>query len=229
MQAVLWEEDFQRERHDREQATGRIEDERAQLHIQNQQVQDDLQARIHQLESENKRLQDEISVFQGEMKGYQQVMTNFNAMQQQLVQHKDKMANMEQLFHAQQREYKAQLDQSNQLQRTQLEDVHRRLRQANQQLDQAVTDNEKLNDDVLAKTQQVKQYKKQVDGLKAELTKYKSQRPATKEEVSCVCACGLTGQRKEVYVRCELRMYLSSRSKGYMYIYILLAYSCVGG
>ena len=37
-------------------------------------------------------------------------------------------------------------------------------------MDQATTDNEKLQEDVLAKTQQVKQYKKQVDGLKAELT-----------------------------------------------------------
>ena len=134
-----------------------------------------------------------------------------------------------QLFQSKQREHRAQLEQANQLQQSQLKEIQRQLRKANQQLDQATTDNEKLQEDVLAKTQQVKQYKKQVDGLKAELTKYKSQRPATKEEVSCVCACGLTGQRKEVYVRCELRMYLSSRSKGYMYIYIWLAYSCVGG
>ena len=46
---------------------------------------------------------------------------------------------------------------------------------------------QKLHEDVLAKTQQVKQYKKQVDGLKAEVTKYKSQKPAAKEEVSYVC------------------------------------------
>jgi len=74
-----------------------------------------------------------------------------------------------QLFQAKQREHRAQLEQANQLQQTQLEDVQQQLRKANQQLDQAVTDNEKLNDDVLAKTQQVKQYKKQVDGLKAEV------------------------------------------------------------
>jgi len=83
-----------------------------------------------------------------------------------------------QLFQAKQREHRAQREQANQLQQTQLEDVQQQLRKANQQLDQAVTDNEKLNDDVLAKTQQVKQYKKQVDGLKAEV--------ATKHEVSYV-------------------------------------------
>ena len=203
MQAVLWAEDFQKERHDREQAAGRIDDERAHLHIQSQQVQEDLQkfhTRIHQLESENKRLRDEIRVHQAEKKNYQQVMTNFDDIQLQLVQHKDQVANLEQLLQAQQQEHKAQLEQGNRLQRSHLDDVHRQLRQSNQQLDQAVTDNEKLNDDVLAKTQQVKQYKKQVDGLKAEVakykkqvdglkaevTKYKSQSPAATEEVRCV-------------------------------------------
>ena len=131
-----------------------------------------LQARIHQLESENKRLRGEIECHQDERKNYQQVMTK---MQLQLVQHKDNMANMEQLFHAQQQE-QAKLEQANRLQRTQFEDVQQQLRKANQQLGHTVTDNEKLSDDILAKTQQVKQYKKQVDGLKAEV--------AAKHEVS---------------------------------------------
>ena len=114
-------------------------------------------------------------------------MTDFEKVQLQLVQHKEQLENMEQLFQAQQQEHKDQLERANRLQRTQLEDVHRQLRKANEQLDQAITDNEKLNDDILAKTQQVKQYKKQVDGLKVEVTKYKSQRPpAAKEEVSSV-------------------------------------------
>jgi len=199
MQAALWEEDFQRERHDREQAAGRLNDEQVKAHIKNQQIQEELQkcyTDIRQLKSENKKLRDEISVFLGEMKNYQQVMANFDVMQRQLVQHKEQLEDMEQLFQTQQREYKTKLDdasrqlreskarleQSNRLHRTQLEEVQRQLRQANQQLDQAVTGNDKLQDDILAKTQQVKQYKKQVDGLKAELTKYKSQRPATKEE-----------------------------------------------
>ena len=103
-------------------------------------------------------------------------MTDFEKVQLQLVQHKEQLENMEQLFQAQQQEHKDQLERANRLQRTQLEDVHRQLRKANEQLDQAITDNEKLNDDILAKTQQVKQYKKQVDGLKVEVTKYKSQR-----------------------------------------------------
>jgi len=112
-------------------------------------------------------------------------MSDFEKVQLQLVQHKEQLENMEQLFQAQQQEHKAQLEQANRLQQTQLEDVHRQLKKANQHLDQAVTDNEKLNDDILAKTQELKQYKKQVDGLKAEVTKYKSQRPpAAKEEVS---------------------------------------------
>ena len=95
-----------------------------------------------------------------------------------IAQHKQQVVVMEQLFQTQLQEHKAQLEQANRLQRSQLEEVQRQLRQSNQQLDQAVTDNEKLGDDVLAKTQQVKQYKKQVDGLKA----------AAKEEVRCVFA-----------------------------------------
>ena len=144
---------------------------------------------ILQFESENKRLRDEIRVHQDEKKNYQQVMMDYDTMQLQLVQHKEQVANMDQLFQAQQQEHKAQLEQANRLQRTQLEEVHRQLKIANQQLDKAVTENDKLNDDVLAKTQQVKQYKKQVDGLKAEVTKYKPQRPAQTiymEEVGCV-------------------------------------------
>ena len=182
IQADVWKEDFQKERDDRQQAAGRVDNERAEVSVQCQHLRDELQTchtRIRQFESENKRLRDEIRV-------HEQVMTDYDAMQLQLVQHKEQVANMEQVFQAQQQEYKAQLEQANRLQRTQLEDVHRQLRKANQQLDQAVTDNEKLNDDVLAKTQQVKQYKKQVDGLKAEVAKYKSQKPATMEEVGCV-------------------------------------------
>ena len=82
---------------------------------------------------------------------------------------------------------KAQLEQANKLHRNQLDDLHRQLRQSNEQLDESITNNEKLNDDVLAKTQQVKQYKKQVDGLKTELAKYRSQvgKLLDYEEVGC--------------------------------------------
>jgi len=134
VQAVLWKEDFQRER------------------------------------SENERLQNDIKFHQDEMK-------NFDRMRLQLVQHKRKIANMEQISQDQQREHKARLEQASRLQQTQIEDVQRQLRKANQQLDQSVTDNEKLNDDILAKMQQV-------DGLKAEVENYKSQLTA-KQEVSC--------------------------------------------
>ena len=108
---------------------------------------------------------------------------------------------MEQMFQSQQaqlkqanqelHEYKTQQEQANKLHKNQLDDIHRQLRHAHGQLDEAVTNNEKLNDDVLAKTQQVKQYKKQVDGLKTELAKYRSQagtkshQPQDKEEVGC--------------------------------------------
>ena len=153
---------------------------------------------ISQLESENKKLRDDIKVHQDEKRNYHRLMTDFEKVQLQLVQHKVRLENMEKLFQAQQREHKAQLEQANRLQRTQLEDVHRQLKMANQELDQAVTDNEKLNDDILAKTQQVKQYKKQVDGLKAEMTKHKSQRPPTKEEVSSL---SVPVQRKVVQPR----------------------------
>jgi len=134
VQAVLWKEDFQRER------------------------------------SENERLQNDIKFHQDEMK-------NFDRMRLQLVQHKRKIANMEQISQDQQREHKAQLEQASRLQQTQIEDVQRQLRKANQQLGQSVTDNEKLNEDILAKMQQV-------DGLKAEVENYKSQLTA-KQEVSC--------------------------------------------
>ena len=122
--------------------------------------------------SENERLQNDIKFHQDEMK-------NFDRMRLQLVQHKRKIANMEQISQDQQREHKAQLEQASWLQQTQIEDVQRQLRKANQQLDQSVTDNinEKLNDNILAKMQEV-------DGLKAEVENYKSQLTA-KQEVSC--------------------------------------------
>ena len=181
MQADVWKEDFQKERDDRQQAAGRVDNERAEISVQYQHLHNEVQTchtRIHQFESENKRLRDEIRV-------HQQVMTDYDAMQLQLVQHKEQVASMEQLFQTQQQEHKAQLEQANQLQRTQFEGVHRQLKQANQQLDQAVTDNEKLNDDVLAKMQQVKQYKKQVDGLKTEVENYKSE-VTSNQEVGCM-------------------------------------------
>ena len=122
-------------------------------------------------------------------------------MENELVTHKDQVANWEQIFQSQQaklkqanqelQECKAQQEQANKLHKNQLDDIHRQLRHAHGQLDEAVTNNEKLNDDVLAKTQQVKQYKKQVDGLKTELAKYRSQvgtKPRQlqdKEEVGC--------------------------------------------
>ena len=122
-------------------------------------------------------------------------------MENELVKHKDQVANWEQIFQSQQaqlkqanqelQECKAQQEQANKLHKNQLDDIHRQLRHAHGQLDEAVTNNEKLRDDVLAKTQQVKQYKKQVDGLKTELAKYRSQvgtkshQPQDKEEVGC--------------------------------------------
>ena len=128
-------------------------------------------------------------------------MTRFTEAQQELVTHKEQVANMELMFQSQQaqlkqanqelQECKAQQEQANKLHKNQLDDIHRQLRQSHGQLDEAITNNEKLNDDVLAKTQQVKQYKKQVDGLKTELAKYRSQvvakshQPQDKEEVGC--------------------------------------------
>ena len=92
---------------------------------------------------------------------------------------------MEQIFQLQQahlkqanqklQECEAQQELANKLHKSQLDKIHQLLRHANEQLDKAIDDNEKLNDDVLAKTQQVKQYEKQVDGLKTELARYESQ------------------------------------------------------
>ena len=209
LQAITWKEDFQKERDDRQKAAGRIDDERAEIHLRNQELKEELHMcyeRIHQFESEHKTLHDDIKIHRDEIKTYQQVMTEFDKMQHELVQHQDQLANMEQLFQSQQQQHKdqlkqadqqlqqckAQLEQANRLHRTQLEEVHRQQRQINVQLDETITNNEKLHDDVLAKTQQVKQYKKQVDGLKTELAKYKSQaatmshQQQDKEEVGCI-------------------------------------------
>jgi len=70
-------------------------------------------------------------------------MTNFDATQRQLVEHKEQMAGMEQLFQDQQQDFKTKLDEASQ----QLQEYRARLQQSNRL--------------------QVKQYKKQVDGLKA--------------------------------------------------------------
>ena len=122
-------------------------------------------------------------------------------MEQELVTCRDQLASMELVFQSQQaqlkqtnqelQECKAQREQANKLVQKELDNIHRQLKHSHGQLDEAVTNNEKLNDDVLAKTQQVKQYKKQVDGLRTELAKYrsrvgtKSHQPQDKEEVGC--------------------------------------------
>lgn len=61
------------------------------------------------------------------MKNYQRVMTSFDMMQRQLVQHQEQAVSMDQLFHAQQREHKTQLEQVNR----QLQDHKTRLDEAN--------------------------------------------------------------------------------------------------
>ena len=115
---------------------------------------------------------------------------------------------MEQMFQSQQtqlkqayqelHECKTQQEQANKLHKNQLDDIHRQLRHAHEQLDEALTNNEKLNDDILAKTlQQVKQYKKQVDGLRTELAKYRSQggviyhQMEDKEKVGYIIMCSM--------------------------------------
>lgn len=129
IQAVLWKEDFQRERHDREQAAGLIDDERGQLQALNQQLQEKLQkchATIHRFECESRRRQDEMrQLFQA--------------------QHREHQAQLEQA-NRQLQDQKVRLEQTNQLQRAQLEVVQRQLRKVNQQLDQVVTDSEKLEE-----------------------------------------------------------------------------------
>ena len=153
---------------------------------------------LNQVHTENLRLQSELKLHET---SYKEVTTNLAELQHELVKHKDQVADMEQIVQSQEAQLKqanqelqackAQLEQANKLHRNQLDDLHRQLRHANQQLDEAITNNEKLNDDVLAKTQQVKQYKKQVDGLKTELAKYrpqvgtKSHKLPDKEEVGC--------------------------------------------
>ena len=169
---------------------------REQLYYQ--QLNDELK----QCRAENEQLQSELQLHQA---SYKELMTRFTEAEQELVTHKDQLASMEQIFQSQQaqlkqanqelQECKAQQEQANKLHKNQLDDIHRQLRHAHGQLDEAITNNEKLNDDVLAKTQQVKQYKKQVDGLKTELAKYMSQMDVIyhqmedKEKVGYIIMC----------------------------------------
>ena len=158
---------------------------RQQLYYQ--QLNDELK----QCHAENEQLQSELKLHQA---NHKEMMTSFGKVEQELAQHKDQLANMEQLFKAQQQQHKSQLEQANQLQRSQLEEVRQQQRQAYKQLDDAITNNDKLNDDVLAKTQQVKQYKKQVDGLKTELAKYRSQMGTKSHQLQDKEEVGCTGQ-----------------------------------
>ena len=156
---------------------------------------------LNRAHAENLRLQSELKLHET---SYKELTTNLAEVQHELVKHKDQVADMEEIVQSQQAELKqanqelqackAQLEQANKLHRNQLDDLHRQVRHANQQLDEAVTNNEKLNDDVLAKTQQVKQYKKQVDGLKTELAKYRSQMGTKSHQLQDKEEVGCTGQ-----------------------------------
>ena len=192
-QAELWQQDFDSERHEREQAAGRRVDEQAQEHL----IIQRLQGELRQYHAENQQLKEHVSSMEDVVKAQQR-------------HHKSQQEQANQLQRAQLEELRRQLRQSNEqlddatTKRNQLDDIYRQLREARQQLDEAITNNEKLNDDVLAKTQQVKQYKKQVDGLKTELAKYRSQMGTKshqlpdKEQVGCTEACALSCLKSNV-------------------------------
>ena len=85
----------------------------------------------------------------------QSVVTQLNLTSQDLLKHKQTLATTETLLHSQ------------------IEQLSERLSQRDQQVAAIAKGNDRLQEEVLSKTQQVKQYKKQVDQYKEEAKAHK--------------------------------------------------------
>ena len=106
-----------------------------------------------------------IELYQSEAKRLQaenyQIVERFDALQLELAKHKDLLKHTR----AQQKETQVQLHESH------------------QRLEKIIADAAKLHDEVLAKTQQVKQYKKQADGYRAQLEQNKAELQQNRAEL----------------------------------------------
>ena len=131
----------------------------------------------------------EAQLYQSEAKRLQaenyQIVEKFDAIQLELVKHKDLLEHTR----AQQKETQVQLHESH------------------QRLEKNIADTAKLHDEVLAKTQQVKQYKKQADGYKARLEQNKAELQQNRAELEqyrsqLATFHHHTQQREEVSLKC---------------------------
>ena len=150
-QAQAYIEDFEHERKVHEEAASKMEEERAKLNYQFHELGTDKVQEVELYRSEARRLQAE----------NHQVVKRFDAIQLELVNHKDLLEHTR----VQQKETQVQLHKSH------------------QRLEKNIADTAKLHDEVLAKTQQVKQYKKQADGYKAQLEQNKAELQQNRAEL----------------------------------------------
>ena len=242
------------ERQDRENMAGRIDDERAKIHIQLQLLEDKLESAVKKLEREQEKnttlevekanleaelteqeaklneLEESLQTFQGQLKHHERLYwdktkefeEDRKVKTEMILQYQQRQKQSEILFQQRQAELeqeanrlKAEADKTKaeltdvviaqklrleeqfehvesqfKLKEKQLEimasencnleeqtgrmrahctAVQLELEDSRQQLDETIADTSRLSDEVLAKTQQVRQYKKQTDSYKAKL------------------------------------------------------------
>jgi len=112
----------------------------------------------------------------------QSMVTQLNHTAQDLQKHKETLATTETLLHSQ------------------IEQLSERISDKDQQLATIAAENERLQEEVLSKTQQVKQYKKQVDQYKKEVGAHQQATEIKIKQVeTCEVACTYS-----VYVTCRM-------------------------
>ena len=112
----------------------------------------------------------------------QSMVTQLNNTSQDLQKHKETLATTETLLHSQ------------------IEQLSERIRDKDQQLATIAAENECLQEEVLSKTQQVKQDKKQVDQYKKEVGAHQQ---ATEIKIKQVQTCAVA-RTYSVYVTCRM-------------------------
>ena len=161
----MYEEDFKREREDREKAAGKLQDEQTN------------KTNLHALRTQ-------LDFVSNEKQGYktssEQLKREKAHLEKMLADHQENLAAVETAF---QRSQDVSRDLTRKLQDVQ-RDLEEKTRKAEalrnqlenssdfqQQLNDVLAENEKLNEEVRAKAQQVRQYKKLADSYKAQVEK----------------------------------------------------------
>ena len=166
LKAELFEEDFKREREDREKAAGKLDEEQT------------TKSNLHALRTQ-------LDFVSNEMCGYknsnEQLKREKAHLEKILVDHQENLAAVEVAF---QRSQDVSRDLTRKLQDVQrdLEEKTRTLRKKlenssdfQKQLNDLLTENEKLNEEVKAKAQQMRQNKKLVDSYKAQVERQREE------------------------------------------------------